>query len=227
MICGDCFLAKALCTDVFDDPDLKFATLLRAAEAGNSFAQIEVADTYAFLPDADSVRMTTALCYSLPRSYSSRGMIPKAVRWYKASGAQDCDFCFCCNILRECLSKNRGHDCRINMPKDLNGVKYELGWDYCAAQLERLGHIGDAYEIYRLHLRQEGEWVAGAFRLALLPETFHPLFFFRPESLGSLVFVFVSRASIKLFVQCSPGLFFEVLRSFLRRVPLLIGPFRI
>ena len=44
MITGDCFLAKALCTDVFDDPDLKFATLLRAAEAGNSFAQIEVAD---------------------------------------------------------------------------------------------------------------------------------------------------------------------------------------
>jgi hypothetical protein len=44
MICGDCFLAKALCTDVFHDPDLKLATLLRAAEAGNSFAQIEVAD---------------------------------------------------------------------------------------------------------------------------------------------------------------------------------------
>ncbi len=161
MMCGDCFLAKALCTDVFDDPDLKLATLLRAAEAGNSFAQIEVADTYAFPPDADSVRMTTALCYSLPRSYSSRGMIPEAVRWYKASGAQDCDFCFCCNILLECLSKNRGHDFSINMPKDLNGVKYELGWDYCAAQLERLGYIGDAIEIYRLHRGKKARMFPG------------------------------------------------------------------
>jgi hypothetical protein len=47
MICGDCFVEKVMCTDVFNDPELKLATLLRAAEAGNSFAQIEVADMYA------------------------------------------------------------------------------------------------------------------------------------------------------------------------------------
>ncbi len=62
MISGDCFLAKALCTDVFDDPDLKLATLLRAAEAGNSFAQMQVADTYAPPSDADSVCITNASC---------------------------------------------------------------------------------------------------------------------------------------------------------------------
>ncbi len=153
MITGDCFLAKALCTDVFDDPDLKFTTLLCAAEAGNSFAQIEVADTYAFPSDANSVCVTLASCCSLARSYSSRGMIPEAVRWYKASGAQDCDFAFCHNILKQCFVGNRNITSQysINMPKDLNGVEYPLGWDYCAAQLERLGYIDDAIEIYRLH----------------------------------------------------------------------------
>jgi hypothetical protein len=78
-------------------------------------------------------------------------MIPEAVRWYKAAGAQDCDFAFCHNILLDCLSENRAHRFSINMPKDFNGVEYRLGWDYCAAQLERLGCMGDAIEIYRSH----------------------------------------------------------------------------
>jgi hypothetical protein len=47
MIGADCFLAKALWSDVVNSPDLKLETLLCAAEAGNSLAQIEVADMYA------------------------------------------------------------------------------------------------------------------------------------------------------------------------------------
>jgi hypothetical protein len=120
-------------------------------------------------------------------------MIPEAVRWYKASGAQNYHDAACI------------FDCRkYGMPKYIGEYcKYYMGWDYCAAQLERLGHVGDAYEIYRLHLGQEGERVAGAFLLALLPISFsfHPLFFFRPECLGSPVFVMFSRASIKLYLQ--------------------------
>jgi hypothetical protein len=172
MICGDCFLAKAMCTDVYDDPDLKLATLLRAAEAGNSFAQIEVADMYAIPSDTNSVCITLASHCSLSRSYSSRGMVPEAVRWYKAAGAQDCNFCFCCNTLCECLPRNRyrhrfdsiDHNMRINMPKDLDGVAYQLGWDYCAAQLERLGYMGDAIEIYRSHRAKKARvFPGGAF----------------------------------------------------------------
>ena len=96
-------------------------------------------------------------------------MIPEAVRWYKAAGAQQYHDAPCI------------FDCqKYGMPKHLGEFKYCMGWDYCAAQLERLGYIGDAYEIYRLHLGKEGEWVLRAFLLSLLPETFHPLFFFRP-----------------------------------------------
>jgi hypothetical protein len=97
-------------------------------------------------------------------------MIPEAVRWYKASGAQDCDFCFCCNILLDCFSGNRlsvnpPDPCfHINMPKNLNGVEYELGWDYCAAQLERLGYMGDAIAIYQLHRAKKARvFPGGAF----------------------------------------------------------------
>ena len=148
---------------MFDDPDLKLATLLRAAEAGNSFAQMQVAYTYAPPSDADSVCITITSCCSLSRSYSSRGMIPEAVRWYRAAGAQDCDFAFCHNILLNCLSGNRNGHYSINMPKDFNGVEYTLGWDYCAAQLEQLGHIGDAIEIYRLHRGKKARvFVGGA-----------------------------------------------------------------
>ena len=99
-------------------------------------------------------------------------MIPDAVHWYKAAGAQDCNFCFCCNILLECLPGIE-YNMRINMPKDLDGVAYQLGWDYCAAQLELLGYMGDAIEIYRLHrCKKTRVFPGGAFLPTLLLELF-------------------------------------------------------
>jgi hypothetical protein len=87
-------------------------------------------------------------------------MIPEAVRWYKAAGAQQYHDALCI------------FDChKYEMPKDLGGVKFHMGWDYCAAQLERLGYIGDAFKIYQLHLGQEGERVLGALLLSSLTET--------------------------------------------------------
>jgi hypothetical protein len=95
-------------------------------------------------------------------------MVPEAVRWYKAAGAQDCDFFAGRNFLCECLSGKRnttGHyDHAITMPKMLNGDWYELGWDYCAAQLERLGYTADAIEIYRLHRGKKARLFPGGAR---------------------------------------------------------------
>ena len=82
-------------------------------------------------------------------------MVPEAVRWYKAAGAQEYHNAPCI------------FDCqKYGMPKTLGEYRFDMGWDYCAAQLVRLGYIGDAYEIYRLHLVQEGERVLGAFLLS-------------------------------------------------------------
>ena len=63
------------------------------------------------------------------------------------------------------------------MPKHLGEFKYCMGWDYCAAQLERLGYIGDAYEIYRLHLGKEGEWVFSRIPAFVVARNISPLVF--------------------------------------------------
>ena len=76
-------------------------------------------------------------------------MTPEAVRWYKAAGAQDYGSASC---IIDCWA--------YDMPRDLNGMQYHMGWDYCAAQLEQLGCIGDAVEIYRLH-SYEGQFPKG------------------------------------------------------------------
>jgi hypothetical protein len=110
-------------------------------------------------------------------------MIPEAVRWYKAAGAQDCD----------CYSIDDGYLGFIFDPKNallrpgyfgmrrkLNGMQYHMGWDYCAAQLEQLGYIGDAVEIYRLHRgRKARVFLQGALLLMVSLVSFHPIFLFR------------------------------------------------
>jgi hypothetical protein len=105
-------------------------------------------------------------------------MIPEAVRWYKAAGAQDCD-CYSINdgylgcIFTENLESFRGG----GMPKNLNGVEYRMGWDYCAAQLEQLGCIGDAVEIYQLHRgRKARVFPQGALMRTMSLVEFHPVF---------------------------------------------------
>jgi hypothetical protein len=118
-------------------------------------------------------------------------MIPEAARWYKASGTQD--YLNACCIF-ECK--------KYEMPKRLKSRKPEVGyqskygdderfryfrygWDYSAAQLERLGYIGDAIEIYRcqwLHYkkRREAETApassAGVLLLQMLLVSFDPFF---------------------------------------------------
>jgi hypothetical protein len=76
-------------------------------------------------------------------------MTHEAVRWYKAAGAQHYHNAPCI------------FDCeKYAMPKILNNgyrnVEYHMGWDYCAVQLQRLGYVGDAYEICQLHKGHQG-----------------------------------------------------------------------
>ena len=108
-------------------------------------------------------------------------MIPEAVRWYKASGAQDCD-CYSINdgYLGTIFSNKSTSFRGGGMPKNLNGVEYIMGWDYCAAQLEQLGYIGDAVEIYRLHRgRKARVFLQGALLLMVSLVSFHPIFLCR------------------------------------------------
>jgi hypothetical protein len=105
-------------------------------------------------------------------------MIPEAVRWYKASGAQDCD-CYSINDgYLGYIFDNRNSDFRGGgMPKNLNGVEYRMGWDYCAAQLEQLGYIGDAVDIYRLHRgRKARVFPQGVLVPTMSLVQFHPVF---------------------------------------------------
>jgi hypothetical protein len=85
-------------------------------------------------------------------------MIPEAARWYKASGKLDHH-----NFLLYFMPEYMLH------PRYLNGDEYIFGWDYSAAQLERLGYIGDAIEIYRSHRGKKLRvFPEGAFLLVLL-----------------------------------------------------------
>ena len=96
-------------------------------------------------------------------------MTPEAVRWYKAAGAQDYGSASC---IIDCWE--------YDMPRDLNGMQYHMGWDYCAAQLEQLGCIGDAVEIYRLHRgRKARVFLQGALLLMVSLVSFHPIFLCR------------------------------------------------
>ncbi len=86
-------------------------------------------------------------------------MIPEAARWYKASGTQVYMNNFILNFMPEYMLRR----------KDLNGDEYIFGWDYSAAQLERLGYLGDAIEIYRSHRGKKLRvFPEGAFLLVLL-----------------------------------------------------------
>jgi hypothetical protein len=91
-------------------------------------------------------------------------MIPEAARWYKASGMQDCvNACCIFECMKYAMPKrlksrkpevgyrykpNVGHD-RAQYVDDEGSRYFSFGWDYSAAQLGRLGYIGDAIEIYR------------------------------------------------------------------------------
>ena len=105
-------------------------------------------------------------------------MIPEAVRWYKASGAQDCDCYSISDGYLGCIFYIANSDFRGGgMPKNLNGVEYRMGWDYCAAQLEQLGYIGDAVEIYRLHRgRKARVFPQGVLVRTMSLVQFHPVF---------------------------------------------------
>ena len=114
-------------------------------------------------------------------------MIPEAARWYKASGAQDHhNSLWIWNYCHEYMLPRR----------DLNGDEYIFGWDYSASQLERLGYIGDAIEIYRSHRGKKARvFPEGAFLLALMLVLLN-LLFSSQIHLKILLLVLVTRTII-------------------------------